>query len=197
MQAPLPPLASPLRVRVPVKEGEDEIGISLSQAAARAAAAISRATSRAVHPPKLVNAEVRLRFICSECPANCSLSPSQTWILCGACQGVLLLCQHPAPLLTRNCIALQAAGQIESACEAMALSRRDAGSADGCQPPGRVAQESDSEDRCAVPVGCQLSACHFPLPIASSNGLHPAGQPLRSDVLQPEASHPSAMKSLV
>ena len=59
VQASLPPLASALRVRVPVKEGDDEIGISLSQAAARAAAAISRATSRAIHPAQLVNAEVR------------------------------------------------------------------------------------------------------------------------------------------
>lgn len=60
MQAPLPPLASALRVRLPVKESEDEIGISLSQAAARAAAAISRATSRAIYPSELMDAEVRL-----------------------------------------------------------------------------------------------------------------------------------------
>eukprot|EP00891_Asterochloris_glomerata_P006143 jgi/Astpho2/6143/fgenesh1_pg.00086_%23_2_t len=57
VQAPLPPLASALRVRLPVKESEDEIGISLSQAAARAAAAISRATSRAIYPSELMDAE--------------------------------------------------------------------------------------------------------------------------------------------
>ena len=75
VQAPLPPLASVLRVRVPAREGDDAIGISLSQAAARAAAAISRATSRAIHPPKLVSAEVRLTPTLTTFPANCSLSP--------------------------------------------------------------------------------------------------------------------------
>ena len=193
MQATLPPLASALRVRLPVKEGEDEIGISLSQAAARAAAAISRATSRAVHPPALANAEVR--FILTAFPAGCSLTPcrhEQCWGHAkGSCCCVSTLhhCLLDAALLCRS----QGRDSLHVqpwtwVAETMALEMATS--------QWLRIQMAETGVLCLWVVSSVLCELLTARPMAS--GLPPAGHlPLRSAVLQPEASHQCAIKSHV